>query len=265
LKHVAQHYNFTKSGIAIACWGETCIIDKYMRKSLNDKNIAVLLHYFERTLDDPIPSNLIFLPDHLYVRANGYQSLIKTLHESPLNKSMSERLPSVFWRGTSNGKIMNMIESDRYKMCLEAKNYSWIDVGITRTYSQYAKNLYIEKGIFRDYANEYEWVQHRGIIDIDGTISAWGLYWRLASGSIVFKVESTWTSQLIEKLVPWVHYIKLKSDFSDLGELTKIIANDKFTTLLETISNNAYDLMKEFTYENEINRIVAELNHFWES
>ena len=69
LKLVVQHYNFTKSGLAIACWGETCIIDKNMRKSLNDKNIAVLLHYFERTLDDPIPSNLIFLPYHLYVRA----------------------------------------------------------------------------------------------------------------------------------------------------------------------------------------------------
>jgi hypothetical protein len=39
-----------------------------------------------------------------------------------------------------------------------------------------------------------DWAAHRGVLEVDGNANAWGVIWRLASGSVVFKVRSTWVN-----------------------------------------------------------------------
>ena len=265
LQTVAKHGNFLRIGMAIACWGDTCNLSKDKRKVLVEKKIAILLHTFEKTENDTLsllfPSNFIFIPDHLFIRSNGYKELINSTNALP--KSIAEREPIIFWRGSSTGRIFSMVENDRYKMCLLAKNYSWVDAGITQAYSQYSQKIYADNGVYRSYKNEYEWIKYRGIIDIDGSVNAWGLNWRLASGSVVFKVESNWTNALIEKMIPWKHYISLKEDFSDFKAFTSLITNENFLPIFEKIARNAFTLVKEFSFENEVDRVVASLNDFW--
>ena len=56
---------------------------------------------------------------------------------------------------------------------------------------------------------EVEWANSSGILDVDGNVNAWGLYWRLASGSTIFKVESEYISSYTEHALPFVHYIPI--------------------------------------------------------
>jgi len=51
---------------------------------------------------------------------------------------------------------------------------------------------------------------HKYILDIDGMVSAWsGLYWKLSSNSLVWKVRSHWEQWYYAKMIPWVHYVPL--------------------------------------------------------
>lgn len=55
-------------------------------------------------------------------------------------------------------------------------------------------------------------LQHRFLLDIDGMVSAWsGLYWKLLSNSVCWKLESHWEQWYYKALLPYVHYIPLKS------------------------------------------------------
>jgi len=271
-KVIAKHNNFTTDGLVIACWGDgdKCNINKEKRQLLIQKKVAVLLHNFEKTENDILSSlysnnNFIFIPDHLFLRSNGYKDLISSMNNFPNNRSLIEREPKVFWRGSSTGKIFSQLDNDRYKMCIIAKNCTWVDAGITQAFSQYSKQVYSDNGILKSFANEYEWIKYRGIIDIDGSVNAWGLYWRLASGSVLFKVESNWTNAIIEKMIPWKHYISLKEDLSDFEAFTSLITNEKFIPVFEKITKNALDLVKEFTFDKEVDRVVASLNEFWKT
>ena len=56
-------------------------------------------------------------------------------------------------------------------------------------------------------------------INVDGDTAAWyRLSFQLVTQTIPLKVESTKIEYFYEDLKPWVHYVPIKSDFSDLKE-----------------------------------------------
>ena len=128
------------------------------------------------------------------------------------------------------------------------------------------------------FKKETEWVKHRGILDIDGNVNAWGLFWRLASGSVLFKVESEFTNLYAQHMVPWYHYIPIARDLSDLKAVTKLVtltpSNDilrgnevvdfarilREPALMESIAKNAIDFTQRFTYKKVVEQVVNQLN-----
>ena len=66
-------------------------------------------------------------------------------------------------------------------------------------------------------------------------------------------------------MIPWKHYISLKEDLSDFEAFTSLITNEKFIPVFEKITKNALDLVKEFTFDKEVDRVVASLNEFWKT
>ena len=125
------------------------------------------------------------------------------------------------WRGATTGYHNKCEELPRVKMCSKALNLTWVDAKLIRTiqFCYYKTNLTNFRPsllhLRGDHLPELEWSNYRGILDIDGNVNAWGLFWRLASGSVVFKVESKYLNAYITKMVPWVHYIPIKEDLSD--------------------------------------------------
>lgn len=60
--------------------------------------------------------------------------------------------------------------------------------------------------------------KYKYILNIDGSVTAFRLSAELAFGSVILKVESKYKIWYLHLLKPWVHYIPIKSDLSDLKE-----------------------------------------------
>lgn len=66
-----------------------------------------------------------------------------------------------------------------------------------------------------------EQTAYKYILHIDGHVSAFRLTSELGSGSLVLKVDSPWKSWFSHLLIPYVHYVPIKSDLSDLVDRIK--------------------------------------------
>lgn len=61
--------------------------------------------------------------------------------------------------------------------------------------------------------------KYKYILNIDGSVTAFRLSAELAFGSVILKVDSKYKIWYLHLLKPWVHYIPIKSDLSDLKEI----------------------------------------------
>eukprot|EP00457_Paulinella_chromatophora_P003876 gb/GEZN01003884.1/.p1 GENE.gb/GEZN01003884.1/~~gb/GEZN01003884.1/.p1 ORF type:complete len:531 (-),score=88.18 gb/GEZN01003884.1/:436-2028(-) len=56
------------------------------------------------------------------------------------------------------------------------------------------------------------------LLNLDGTVAAYRMPALLAGNSLVLKQESSWYETFYAELKPWVHYVPVKADLSDLVE-----------------------------------------------
>jgi hypothetical protein len=69
-----------------------------------------------------------------------------------------------------------------------------------------------------------EFMKYRYVIDIDGNANAWdGLFGAMLMGSCILKIESRlgWRQWYYDRLLPGVHYLPVKADFSDFDEVVE--------------------------------------------
>ena len=199
----------------------------------------------------------IYQPDFHFIQHRGYKDLIQSFRKN--SRPLRHRKKIVFWRGSTTGVADTCEELSRMKMCRAAAGVQWLDLKITR-YIQYCGGKPYEVA---NHTKELEWVQHRGIIDIDGNVNAWGLFWRLATGSVVFRVQPRFANYYTSQANPWVHYIPLADGFRDLKDRTRIVVmGGRSLSKLESIALNAKRLTENITYAAEIWRVRNELNNF---
>jgi hypothetical protein len=66
---------------------------------------------------------------------------------------------------------------------------------------------------------EYMAQNYKYILDIDGRASTYdATYWKMNSGSVIFKPKSIWKQWFYDDYIAGVHFIELKEDFSDIEE-----------------------------------------------
>uniref|UniRef100_A0A7S2AR84 Glycosyl transferase CAP10 domain-containing protein n=1 Tax=Pycnococcus provasolii TaxID=41880 RepID=A0A7S2AR84_9CHLO len=117
----------------------------------------------------------------------------------PRAPAFAERRPQVFYRGKLQPSQNKTSQHIVFGMGADPANLDWLD----------AKSIS---------AGRHEFGTCRYLLDIGGVDgTTWGsLRWKMALGSLVFKVESdryTWFHTLVR---PHVHYIPVKADLSDL-------------------------------------------------
>ena len=72
---------------------------------------------------------------------------------------------------------------------------------------------------YETWIDSKEMMKYKYILDVDGNGCTWdATAWKLNSGSVIFKTESGWRQWFYDKYIPWVHYIPIADDFSDLQE-----------------------------------------------
>ena len=93
-----------------------------------------------------------------------------------------------------------------------------------------------------------EQLKYKYLISVDGNDKSSALNWMLASNSVVMMAKPKNLSWLMEdRLIPYVHYIELKDDFSDLEE--KIQWCETHQQECKQIVNNSNAFMSQFYFE----------------
>jgi hypothetical protein len=218
--------------------------------------------------DNNCPSHdtLAYIPDPHFILHDGFEKLIQSFPNQP----WMDRNPKVFWRGTTTGfDAPECFDLMRVKVCKKAAatNMPWLDIKISGA-EQTCRDKKAELSkinVTGAYANENDWVKNRGILDIDGNSHAWGLVWRLLSGSTVFRVETNFCNYLSQFLVPGIHYVSISRDLSNLEKKTKQISSHESSVLkyLKRVAESASKLRKLIRYQQIVERYAKTLESFF--
>lgn len=163
---------------------------------------------------------VVLLPDYEALM-HRYQVLpgVDLVHEA-FSPPWTERLSRLLWRGGGaygrGGKITrsNVHLQPRAKICQLSREYpELIDAGVSMlvdpSMERYVKPRLPYEKIFN----------HRYQLWLDGNATAFTQSgWRLYTGAVVLKEESPFKQWYFGDMEPWVHYVPVKEDLSDLLE-----------------------------------------------
>jgi len=144
----------------------------------------------------------------------------------------SEKVPKLFWRGSTTG---NRAGDAGHRLAFLAQwvhhNDDKIDIGFNNVVQmksefqhEYIERYYSRKGGEAEEGRESlsDMNQYKYLLSVEGNDVATGLKWMLYSNSVVFMSRPTVTTWAMEDvLVPFVHYIPLANDYSNLLQMIK--------------------------------------------
>jgi hypothetical protein len=157
---------------------------------------------------------------------NKYNVLLKLQsrrHFDSISSVFTEDIPydykinKVVWRGVTTGygrgqrgALLSKIQTFQQSKLLDI-GFNGIVQGMERNVSTTS---------LRSSLSRHAMLKYKGILMLEGNDVASGLKWALLSNSVVFMPKPTVESWFLEsKLVPFVHYVLLKDDLSDLEEM----------------------------------------------
>jgi hypothetical protein len=137
-----------------------------------------------------------------------YCSLYKTYRSIHRGIPFSHKKNKIiFGCRTDRGSKYNFVE--RKDIEINQRSYFYSD------YCDKRNTIYKEDG----WITEYEMISYKYILNIDGNASTWdATAWKMNSGSVIFKVDGPWIQWFYSEYLPYVHYIPIKDDMSDLQE-----------------------------------------------
>ena len=208
-----------------------------------------------RPIDDPECSILLLL------HSGRHKKPIERAR-SILHTPFSEKKSKIVWRGTPTGYgFGNNIpyrKANRERLLeLYFKKHDFIDVGLTelltRTDPKFSRYVVDKKDM-------KSLLEYKYILSVEGNDVASGLKWNLAASSVVMMAKPTICSWYMEDhLQPFVHYIPLSDDFSDLVE--KFHWAESHPHECEMIIQNANNFIQMFDddmLELDINRRIVD-------
>ena len=169
------------------------------------------------------------IPDPYCLMTDGYRTLREQMQREPL-PPWHERLPMAIWRGATTGskeiELSNLELNRRYQLARLSRRWpDRLDARINRVVqcrdaqARTEVELRLEReGLMSTTLNPWHASLHAWQIDIDGNVNSWGLLWKLISGSCILRVASPRRQWYHQRLQPWVNFIPIRSDLSDLGE-----------------------------------------------
>jgi len=216
-----------------------------------------------------VKSYTAIVPNFHFIEDTGFREVISRINKHA--KPFLARSQRVFWTGATTGHPCNGAlncektceDVARVKLVRSARGVPWLNCSLTKA-SQWCASSEEElrsSKLLSHYIAEHEWIINRGLIDIDGNVDAWGLSWRLQSGSVVFIVESSYANFFSRYLVDGVHYFSISRDLSNLREKTSIIqSNDtKIMQKLSQMADSSRLLMEGLNYASTLTDVARAL------
>lgn len=212
----------------------------------------------------------VLIPDYGFLASDGYGHLRRWADDN--DRNWDSRSTTVLWRGATSGAGLisspEMAEDQlipRVQLCLRAKSIAGTDVRIANIAQSDTPELDRERlsqaGIMGERVPVEAWAGHKFAIDIDGNTNSFGtMLSRLILGCCVLKVSSPqdWRQWYCDSVEPWVHFVPIKSDLSDLAEKIEWCREHDQECREIAVRGNAF--AKSLNYDAEIESAVRRIN-----
>ena len=167
--------------------------------------------------------SLILVPD---IKAmTGYSRLRKIIHEASQTMPWKDKISKTFWRGSSTGGRFTLDNWDRFArtklVLLSLQHPKEIDARFHSLLqcTQEVRQLMKRKGLISSSVKKEDHLKYKFLVDVDGNSCSYERYfWLLASNSLVLKQTTPNIQWYYGALEPYVHYLPIKEDLSDLLE-----------------------------------------------
>ena len=249
----------TLSGEIIWIIQDDATIDPVMQSKFTSARVATVGHSVHSERGD-ISMYTVLVPNFHFIEHDGYSDLSR--QAAAISAPFSSLRPHVFWAGSSTGlpcrsqRPCNDTCQDlqRYKLVRQSQEIEWLNFSFSQAI-QWCKGDEAELqalNMFSNRSDEAEWMQYRGILDVDGNVDAWGSRWRYSMNSVVFKVKTDYVNHYSGAIVDGVHMIQISEDLTDLKSKTSLITRNDTNTqsYLANIAKNARKTIAAFTLES---------------
>jgi hypothetical protein len=179
----------------------------------------------------------LLMPDPAFIAAQGYVTEMEDMQPVAEQYPWSERANTIFWRGAASGLGMEgngWQTSARAQLALRAKELNQpdlLDAKFTRLshLSEERQHEIVTLGLTDDELPFENFYRYKYLVDVDGYCCAWrSLFLKLATGSVVLKINSPYMQWFYPELKPWKHYIPISSDLKEIEDIHRwLLSHDK--------------------------------------
>jgi len=173
-----------------------------------------------------------------YEQWRKYQNIVSSRHWTSVFHRQEEENPwntkinQAGWRGSTTGEkwmFPNWRDLPRVKLVqIAAENSNLIDAGLTSFNNRNDTEIkeIIDMGLAGKRIEMHDYQKYKSIIDIDG--NSWSSRFAdlLCMNSVVIKVEPRWIDYFYPELQPWVHYVPVHANLSNLVEIVILVTSD---------------------------------------
>ena len=222
--------------------------------------------------------HIMLIPDADFVGSRGYRSLNTKVDLASRRSPWHKKKTKVVFRGSTTGfipsdpNIDQLRRNTRIALALLAKernqdsSYSadylrWdVAVSTVNLPGVEVQKAVLALGITKPELDYDDQIAARGIFDVDGNTNAWSAcWWKLRSNSVALKVHSPLRQWYYHRLSPWVHFIPIREDLSDVDQKVAFVLNASNDKFLKNISRAATQLTRDLSYEIEVAKVRAQL------
>lgn len=165
------------------------------------------------------------------------------------------------WRGGCSGMNINKLRRETPRRDF-VRRYSQspredIDIGLVGECSAKVRDSFGTK-YFKGAMNTQSQLEHKYLLSLEGNDVATGLKWQLASRCVVFMPQPTRETFAMEGLlVPFVHYVPVQADGSDLEDMVQWAKDND--GLAQWISEQASQFMRNLWLSDQAQRDHTEI------
>jgi hypothetical protein len=219
--------------------------------------------------EDETTANVILIPD-FFIQDDEYSRELIAIENASNAVAFEQRLNVIKWRGSLHGpdypNLENCRDFPRYELLMTSLKHPAILDARLITYNNVSGNTSADtlrrqlQDIFGNPAEELPaeaFVRYKYLVSVDGVASAWKRVPTILASRSVLLLQHRWNQYFYPGLTPWVHYVPLKDDISDLVERYEWLLTHQLDA--KRIADNGKEFAKEILQPTALERYFAEI------
>jgi len=179
---------------------------------------------FSSTSELVANNKVVLMPD--FEASKGYPGLLRIVDAGLKKFPWSQKINKIYFRGSATGSDLRTADINtipRIQFMNLSKGLSFVDAGLT-SYSAHQWNAKALAKLRQNFAlvkptSPADSLAFKYLLDIDGNACTFSRKaWILYSNSLLMKPASNKIQWYSHKLLPYVHYLPLNQDFSNLQQ-----------------------------------------------